>query len=62
MGHNDLGLHHLATGNLNEALKCFVRTRDYGTTGRHTVGVHVSASVSASVSVSVAVSVEAGYE
>ena len=37
MGHNDLGLHHLATGNLNEALKCFIRTRDYGTTARHTV-------------------------
>ena len=40
MGHNDLGLHHLATGNLNEALKCFIRTRDYGTTARHTVRAH----------------------
>ena len=42
MGHNDLGLHHLATGNLNEALKCFIRTRDYGTTARHTVCVFLA--------------------
>ena len=37
MGHNDLGTQHLAMGNLNEALKCFIRTRDYGTTDKHTV-------------------------
>jgi COP9 signalosome complex subunit 1 len=36
MGHNDLGRHHHMVGNLNEALKCFVRTRDYGTNVRHT--------------------------
>ncbi|KAJ1483519.1 hypothetical protein T484DRAFT_1799996, partial [Baffinella frigidus] len=29
MGHNDLGHHFHLVGNLNEALKCFVRTRDY---------------------------------
>jgi len=37
MGHNDLGQHHLATGNLHEALKCFIRTRDYGTTSKHAI-------------------------
>jgi len=37
MGHNDLGHHHLATGNLHEALKCFIRTRDYGTTQKHAI-------------------------
>eukprot|EP00285_Hemiselmis_virescens_P002783 CAMPEP_0173414750 /NCGR_PEP_ID=MMETSP1356-20130122/84490_1 /TAXON_ID=77927 ORGANISM="Hemiselmis virescens, Strain PCC157" /NCGR_SAMPLE_ID=MMETSP1356 /ASSEMBLY_ACC=CAM_ASM_000847 /LENGTH=480 /DNA_ID=CAMNT_0014376953 /DNA_START=96 /DNA_END=1538 /DNA_ORIENTATION=- len=35
MGHNDLGHHHYNVGNLNEALKCYVRTRDYGTTTKH---------------------------
>ena len=35
MGHNDLGHHHYSVGNLNEALKCYVRTRDYGTTTKH---------------------------
>mmetsp|Transcript_31400 Transcript_31400/g.79014 ORF Transcript_31400/g.79014 Transcript_31400/m.79014 type:complete len:480 (-) Transcript_31400:255-1694(-) len=35
MGHNDLGHHHYNVGSLNEALKCYVRTRDYGTTTKH---------------------------
>mmetsp|Transcript_53926 Transcript_53926/g.128175 ORF Transcript_53926/g.128175 Transcript_53926/m.128175 type:complete len:466 (-) Transcript_53926:74-1471(-) len=35
MGHNDLGHHFHLVGNLNEALKCFVRTRDYGTNAKH---------------------------
>jgi COP9 signalosome complex subunit 1 len=42
MGHNDLGNHHYAVGNLNEALKCFMRTRDYGTTTKHTLDMCLS--------------------
>lgn len=42
MGHNDLGNHHYAVGNLNEALKCFMRTRDYGTTAKHTLDMCLS--------------------
>jgi len=42
MGHNDLGNHHYAAGNLNEALKCFMRTRDYGTTTKHTLDMCLS--------------------
>ncbi len=37
MGHNDLGHHHYSVGNLNEALKCYMRTRDYGTTPKHQI-------------------------
>jgi COP9 signalosome complex subunit 1 len=42
MGHNDLGNHHYAVGNLNEALKSFMRTRDYGTTTKHTLDMCLS--------------------
>ena len=42
MGHNDLGSHYYAVGNLNEALKCFMRTRDYGTTTKHTLDMCLS--------------------
>ena len=42
MGHNDLGNHHYAVGNLNEALKCFMRTRDYVTSTKHTVDMCLS--------------------
>lgn len=35
MGHNDLGHHHYNVGNLNDAVKCYIRTRDYGTTAKH---------------------------
>ena len=42
MGHNDLGNHYYAVGNLNEALKSFMRTRDYGTTTKHTLEMCLS--------------------
>jgi len=42
MGHNDLGNHFYAVGNLNEALKSFMRTRDYGTTTKHTLDMCLS--------------------
>lgn len=42
MGHNDLGNHYYAVGNLNEALKCFMRTRDYGTSTKHTIDMCLS--------------------
>jgi len=42
MGHNDLGNHYYAVGNLNEALKCFMRTRDYGTSTKHTLDMCLS--------------------
>jgi len=35
MGYHELGQHHLARGDLSAAFKCFVRTRDYCATGRH---------------------------
>ncbi|KAL6079646.1 COP9/signalosome complex subunit Csn1 [Balamuthia mandrillaris] len=35
MGHNDLGDFHYDRGDLNAALKCYVRTRDYCTTSKH---------------------------
>jgi len=37
MGHNDLGDFHYGRGDLNSALKCYVRTRDYCTTSKHIV-------------------------
>eukprot|EP00698_Gefionella_okellyi_P008790 TRINITY_DN219_c0_g1_i2.p1 TRINITY_DN219_c0_g1~~TRINITY_DN219_c0_g1_i2.p1 ORF type:complete len:424 (-),score=98.89 TRINITY_DN219_c0_g1_i2:68-1288(-) len=35
MGHNDLGDFQYERGDLNSALKCYVRTRDYCTTPQH---------------------------
>jgi COP9 signalosome complex subunit 1 len=35
MGHNDLGDFHYDCGSLNEALKCYIRTRDYCQTPKH---------------------------
>lgn len=35
MGHNDLGDFYYNRGDLNSALKCYVRTRDYCTTSKH---------------------------
>jgi len=37
MGHNDLGDFHYSRGDLNAALKCYVRTRDYCTTSKHII-------------------------
>ncbi|CAK9300018.1 unnamed protein product [Gordionus sp. m RMFG-2023] len=36
-GHYDLGEHYLVCGDLNNALKCFCRPRDYCTTPKHIV-------------------------
>ena len=37
LGHNDLGAFHFKKGDLNSALKCFVRGRDYCATNKHVV-------------------------
>src|SRR4051812_38391001 len=37
MGHTDLGDFHYNRGDLNTALKCYVRTRDYCTTSKHII-------------------------
>jgi COP9 signalosome complex subunit 1 len=37
MGHNDLGDFFYQRGDLNNALKCYVRTRDYCTTSKHII-------------------------
>ena len=39
MGHNDLGDFHSESGDFQAALKCYVRTRDYCTTTKHTVSM-----------------------
>jgi len=39
MGHNDLGDFHYDRGDLNAALKCYVRTRDYSTTSKHIINM-----------------------
>jgi len=39
MGHNDLGSFHCDRGDFATALKCYVRTRDYCTTSKHTVSM-----------------------
>uniref|UniRef100_A0A7S4BKE0 26S proteasome regulatory subunit Rpn7 N-terminal domain-containing protein n=1 Tax=Chrysotila carterae TaxID=13221 RepID=A0A7S4BKE0_CHRCT len=39
MGHNDLAEFHCDRGDFTTALKCFVRTRDYCTTTKHTVSM-----------------------
>lgn len=38
-GHDDLGDHYLDCGDLNNALKCFSRARDYCTSSRHVVNM-----------------------
>eukprot|EP01115_Flamella_aegyptia_P009103 TRINITY_DN3851_c0_g1_i2.p1 TRINITY_DN3851_c0_g1~~TRINITY_DN3851_c0_g1_i2.p1 ORF type:complete len:317 (-),score=105.72 TRINITY_DN3851_c0_g1_i2:149-1099(-) len=37
MGHNELGDYYYNRGDLNSALKCYVRTRDYCTTSKHII-------------------------
>jgi len=37
MGHNDLGDFHYERGDLNSALRSYVRTRDYCTTAKHVI-------------------------
>ena len=37
MGHNDLGDHYYNMGDLSNALKSYMRTRDYCTTPKHVV-------------------------
>ena len=39
MGYNDLGDFHYARGDLQQAFKCFVRTRDYCTTSKHIISM-----------------------
>lgn len=39
MGHNDLGDFHCERGDFQAALKCYVRTRDYCTTSKHTISM-----------------------
>lgn len=38
-GHDDLGDHHLSCGDLQNALKCYSRARDYCTSGKHVVNM-----------------------
>lgn len=38
-GHDDLGDHYLDMGNLTDALKCYSRSRDYCTSGKHVLGM-----------------------
>lgn len=38
-GNDDLGDHHLDCGDLNSALKCYSRARDYCTSGKHVVNM-----------------------
>ncbi|KAJ3020784.1 COP9 signalosome complex subunit 1 [Thoreauomyces humboldtii] len=37
MGHNDLGDHHYNAGELDQALKCYMRTKDYCTFAKHVI-------------------------
>ncbi|KAJ7544309.1 hypothetical protein O6H91_09G073400 [Diphasiastrum complanatum] len=39
MGYNDLGEFHYARGDLQQAFKCYVRTRDYCTTSKHIIAM-----------------------
>lgn len=39
MGYNDLGDFHYGRGDLQQAFKCFVRTRDYCTTSKHIIAM-----------------------
>jgi COP9 signalosome complex subunit 1 len=38
-GNDDLGDHHLDSGDLSKALKCYSRARDYCTSGKHVVNM-----------------------
>lgn len=38
-GHDDIGDHHLNSGDLSNALKCYSRARDYCTSGKHVVNM-----------------------
>lgn len=38
-GHDDLGDHHLSCGDLQNALKCYSRARDYCTSGKHVINM-----------------------
>ena len=39
MGYNDLGDFQYARGDLQQAFKCYVRTRDYCTTSKHIIAM-----------------------
>lgn len=41
-GHDDLGDHYLDCGDLNNALKCYSRARDYCTSGKHIVDMCIN--------------------
>ncbi|CAH3137681.1 unnamed protein product [Pocillopora meandrina] len=41
-GHDDLGDHYFECGDLNNALKCYSRARDYCTTAKHVVNMCVN--------------------
>ncbi|KAK4751680.1 hypothetical protein SAY87_020478 [Trapa incisa] len=43
MGYNDFGEFHYAHGNLGDAFKSFVRTRDYCTTSKHIISMCMNA-------------------
>ncbi|OZJ03716.1 hypothetical protein BZG36_03295 [Bifiguratus adelaidae] len=45
MGHNDLGDHYYACGDLGEALKCYTRARDYCTTPKHIIDMCVNVNI-----------------
>lgn len=38
-GQDDLGDHYLDMGNLNDALKCYSRSRDYCTSHKHVINM-----------------------
>lgn len=38
-GHDDLGDHYMEMGDLNNALKCYSRSRDYCTSGKHVLNM-----------------------
>ena len=42
-GHDDLGDHYLDMGDLNNALKCYIRARDYCTSGKNVLSMCLNA-------------------
>lgn len=42
-GHDDLGDHYLGMGDLNNALKCYIRSRDYCTNSKHILNMCLNA-------------------